>query len=100
VERLAKIWIEAVLHRDDVDDLLRPLDLLDRHVRESDVLALPFALQRGKDLDALLESDRRIGRVQLIKPDLMGVQRAQASLACLANVLRRSVARPCAARPA
>ena len=54
VEGLAKVWIEPVLHRLHVDDFLRALDLRDRDVRQSDVLALPFALQRGESFDALL----------------------------------------------
>ena len=98
VDRFAKVGIETVLHRLHVDDPLRPLDLRDRDIRQSDVLALSFALQRRECLDAFLQSDRRIDGVKLVEPNLFDCERSQTLLARFAYVLGRSIARPRTAR--
>src|SRR5439155_23672558 len=74
--------------------------LFDRHIAHTDVKDLSLALELGERFDALPERNTRIGSMELIEPDFFDPQGAQALLACLADVLRRSVARPLATRPA
>src|SRR6185436_10657321 len=100
VDRLAEVRVEPVLHRHDRKDLLRLVDLRDRHVAEAEVLELAAALQLRERLDALLELHAGIGRVELIEPDTVDVERAQTRLARLADVRWRAVVGPRAARAA
>ena len=53
--------VVAVLHRHDVDDLARLLELLDRHVRDPDVADLALVLQLLQCADRLLVGHLRVG---------------------------------------
>ena len=88
--------VEAVLDGDDLDDRARLLELLERHVRDADVVDEAVALQLGERADGLLVGDVRVGRVQLVEVDALDAQVAQRALARLAQVIGPAVARPLA----
>src|SRR5439155_25109208 len=88
-----------ILHRLHLDNRARLVDLLDGDVAQTDMTALALPLQLSERLDALLERHARIRRMKLIQPDLIDSERSEAPLARFADVLRRAVARPLAARP-
>src|SRR6266550_3914931 len=70
----------AVLDRDDRRELLRPLHLLNGHVRQSDVPNLALGFEFHQRADRFLERDLRIGAVKLIDIDLFDAEALQAAL--------------------
>ena len=82
-----------------VHDRAPLLDLVDIHVAQTDMPALARPLQSGKSLDAFLERHAGVGRMELIEPDLVDAECAEAAFARFPNVLRRSVSGPLAAGP-
>src|ERR687897_248603 len=94
VVRAAVLEVVAVLHRHDCDDRARPLELVDRHVRDPDVPDFALVLQLLHRSNGVLQRHLRVGRMQLVDVDPLQPEPAQAALARLLQVLRAAVARP------
>src|SRR5712671_2751219 len=84
----------SVLDRHDRRQLLRPLRVLDGHVREADVPDLAFGLEFHQGSDRFLVRNIRIGAVKLIDIDLFDPQTLEAPLTCGAEVLGTPVRYP------
>ena len=86
------------LHRGNVGDPSRLLDLSDGHVAEANVLDRPVALQRGERAHAGCERRSRVRRVKLIQMDPFDAEGAPAGLARGEEVTRAAVRDPVSLR--
>src|SRR6516165_3448747 len=80
--------VVEVLHRGDVEDLLRCLDLLDRDLRQTEMADLALVLEFLHEPELLLAGNLRVDAVQLPQVDGLDTEPAQAHEATLAQVLR------------
>src|SRR3954471_19783887 len=71
--------VVAVLDGDDVEELARAFDLLDRHFRQSRVQNFSFALELADYAELILFRNIRIDAVQLPEIDSFDAQAAQAA---------------------
>ena len=74
VDRRPVLERQLVLHRDDVDDRARQLDLLDVRVGDPDPAHLALVLQLLERADRLLVRDVRVGAVVLVEVDPVGAR--------------------------
>ena len=87
------------LHRGNVGDASRLLDLSDVHVAETDVFDRAIALQRGERAHAGRERRSRVRGVKLIQMDPFDAEGAPAGLAGGEEVTRAAVRDPVSLRP-
>ena len=89
---------ELVLDGDDLRDLQRLLELLDRAVGEADPAHLALVLELLERAHGLGVGDVRVRAVVLVEVDAVGAERLQRRLAGRADVLGAAVELPGAAR--
>ena len=83
-----------ILDRHDGRELLRPLHLVGRYVRQADMPDLALGFQFHKGADGFLEGDLGIRAVKLIDIDLFDPEALQAALTGGAKVLGPAVGFP------
>ena len=88
------------LHRGDLGDAPRLLDLADGDIAEADRLDAPVPLQRRQRADARRQRRSRIEGMELIEMDALDAERAAARVAGGGEVLRPAVGCPAPVRAA
>ena len=88
VQRRGEVQRELVLHAHDVDDAERHLELLDARVGDAHPAHLARVLELLEGADRLGVGHGRIGPVELVEVDHVGLERRQRRLARGADVLR------------
>jgi hypothetical protein len=87
-----------VLHASDRGDLRRRGDLLDGDLGQAHVPDLSFLLEDAQRTDLIGERNRGVDAVQLVQPDLVQPEAAQAQLGLLAQVFGPAERDPAAAQ--